>query len=322
MSYAASVTTAFLTIDTELMWRHHAAGCDLETQIERSLEPAGVGIAYQLATLARHDLKATFFVDPMPTMVFGLDAIRPVVEAIIAARQEVQLHLHPNWAGARIDDPARHARFELIDYSLDEQRALIAGARDLLKACGADHPIAFRAGSYAANDDTLTALADLGFAYDSSHDGADAPWPSEIGLPPRQIAPVERNGVVEVPVTVIEDSPASLRHFQICALSQGEMRAALDHAAAEQHEAVTIVGHSFELANRTGTRANGMHVSRFEALCQMLADARYAMPTAQFRDRPAFAATGEATPLGPNRLRTRWRQAEQLWSNLVEERAA
>ena len=304
------------------MWHHHAAGCDLATQMARSLEPAGVGVSYQLALLARHGLKATFFVDPMPTMVFGLDAIRPVVEAIVAAGQEVQLHLHPNWAGARIDDVARHGRFELVDYNLDEQRALIMGARDLLKACGAPDPVAFRAGSYAANDDTLTALADLGFAYDSSHNGADAPWPSEIGLPQRQIAPVARNGVVEVPVTVIEDSPGSLRHFQICALSQGEMRAALDHAVDERHEAVTIVGHSFELANRAGTRPNGVHVSRFEALCAALADARDRLSTLQFRDLPVFAGTSDAAPLGPNRLRTRWRQAEQLWSNLIEERAA
>lgn len=314
-------TAVFLTIDTELMWRHHAAGCDLPTQTARSLEPAGVGIAYQLAMLARHDLKATFFVDPMPTMVFGLDAIRPVVEAILEAGQEVQLHLHPNWTGAKADDRTRHGRFELVEYSLDEQRALIAGARDLLKACGGPDPVAFRAGSYAANDDTLTALAELGFAYDSSHNGADAPWPSQIGLPSHQIAPVTRQGVVEVPVTLIEDVPGSLRHFQICALSHGEMRAALDHALGAGHEAVAIVGHSFELANRAGTRANSVHVDRFEGLCRMLADARDALPTAQFRDRPSFSGT-DAAPLAPNRLRTRWRQAEQLWSNLVEERAA
>lgn len=318
----ARVTTAFITIDTELMWRHHTAGCDLPTQIERSLEPAGVGIAYQLEVLKKHDLKATFFVDPMPTMVFGLDAIRPVVEAIVEAGQEVQLHLHPNWAGAKADDSgAASGRFELIDYSFVEQRALIAGARDLLKACGASDLVAFRAGSYAANDATLAALAELGFLYDSSHNGADAPWPSQIGLPPRQIAPVERQGVIEVPVTLIEDLPGNLRQFQICALSQGEMRAALDHARDEFHPAVTVVGHSFELANRAGTRPNGVHVSRFEGLCAMLADSRETLPTGWFRDRPVFDAI-DATPLAPNMLRTRWRQAEQLWSNLVEERAA
>jgi peptidoglycan/xylan/chitin deacetylase (PgdA/CDA1 family) len=316
------MTAVFLTIDTELMWRHHAAGLPLTEQMARSLEPAGVGIAYQLATLAKHGLKATFFVDPMPTMVFGLDAIRPVVEAILAAGQEVQLHLHPNWSGARADDAGtQYARFNLIEYSLDEQRALLSGARDLLKACGAPDPCAFRAGSYAANDDTLTALAELGFAYDSSHNGADAPWPSAIGLERRQIAPVARNGVTEVPVTLIEDTPGSLRHFQICAVSRGEMRAALDHAADQRHAAVTIVGHSFELANRAGTRANRVHVTRFEALCGMLADARETLTTTHFRDRPHFAS-GEAELLGPNVLRTRWRQAEQLWSNFIEERAA
>ena len=98
-------------------------------------------------------------------------------------------------------------------------------------------------------------------------------------------------------------------------------RAALGHAAAAGHAAVTVVGHSFELANRAGTRPNRVHAGRFAGLCAMLADACDTLPTTHFRDRPVFAE-GEAAPLGPNRLRTRRRQAEQLWSNLVEERAA
>lgn len=315
-------TPVFLTIDTELMWAHHAAGLDLATQIERSLDPAGVGVGYKLRMFERHGLKATFFVDPMPTMAFGLDAIRPTVEAILAAGQEVQLHLHPNWAMARPDDSgARHARFELYEYSLDEQAALISGATDLLKACGAPQPVAFRAGSYSANDDTLAALAALGFRYDSSHNGADEARDA-ISLSPRQIAPVERRGVTEVPVTLIEDVPGNLRQFQICALSQGEMIAALDHAAAQSHGAVVIVSHSFELANRSGTRANAMHVGRFAALCGALAEAADVLPTTHFRDLPVLAASEGDQPLPPNTLRTRWRQAEQLWSNLVEERAA
>src|SRR3546814_3439032 len=67
------------------------------------------------------------------------------------------------------DGGAAHARFEMVEYSAHEQRDLIAGAIDLLKAAGAPHPIAFRAGSYGANDETLAALAALGFVYDSSH---------------------------------------------------------------------------------------------------------------------------------------------------------
>ncbi|MDB5705812.1 MAG: polysaccharide deacetylase [Sphingomonas bacterium] len=316
-------TPVFLTVDTELMWRHHIDGLDRAAIYDRSMEPAGVGISYQLDTLARHGLKGCFFVDPMPALLFGLEPTRRVVGTILDAGQEVQLHLHPNWTGAKLGDGgARYGRFEMMDYSLDEQRDLIAGATDLLMAAGAARPIAFRAGSYSANDDTLRALSALGFAYDSSHNGAEQPWPSAIGLPTTHIAPVPREGLIEVPVTLIEDRPGPLRNFQICALSAGEMRAALEHAVIENHAAVTIVSHGFELANRSGTRANAVHVRRFDALCTLLGEWAEILPTVHFADRPELRIGQADAPLGPNSLRTRWRQAEQLWSNMVEERAA
>ncbi|UZK65992.1 polysaccharide deacetylase [Sphingomonas sp. M1-B02] len=316
-------TRVFITIDTELMWRHHVAGLDADTIVQRSLEPAGVGVGWQLAELKRHGLKACFFVDPMPALVYGLDPIKRIVGAILEAGQEVQLHLHPNWTGAHAGDRgASYGPFELIDYSLKEQVELLSGAADMLLAAGAPEQIAFRSGSYSASDDTLGALAQLGFVYDSSHNGSEHPWPSAISLGPRQIAPIAHCGIIEVPVTLIEDQKGHLRHFQICALSAAEMRAALDHAVARNHVAVTIVSHGFELANRAGTRANGVHVRRFEALCRMLAERQGGLATAHFADRPHMALGQDDQPLGPSRLRTGLRQAEQLWSNLVEERAA
>ncbi len=315
-------TRVFLTVDTELMWRHHVAGLDAATIVQRSLEPAGVGVGWQLAQLAAHGLKACFFVDPMPALVYGLEPIKRVVGAILEAGQEVQLHLHPNWTGAQAGDRgAAYGPFELIDYSLAEQVELIAGAADMLTAAGAPDPIAFRSGSYSASDDTLAALAKLEFVYDSSHNGSEHPWPSAIGLPPRQIAPIAYRGVIEVPVTLIEDQKGHLRHFQVCALSAAEMKAALEHAVRAGHAAVTVVSHGFELANRAGTRANAVHVRRFEALCRMLAERREVLATAHFGDRPAMALGQDDAPLAPSVLRTRLRQAEQLWSNWVEERA-
>jgi hypothetical protein len=316
-------TCVFLTIDTEVTWRHHTAGFDPATVIQRSLEPAGVGVAWQLAQLKRHELKATFFVDPMPALVHGLDWVKRVVAAVLEAGQEVQLHLHPHWTAAKADDKgAAHAPFDLIDYDYNEQLDLIAGASDLLTSAGAPELVAFRSGSYSASDDTLQALAELGFLYDSSHDGAEQPWPSAISLDRRQIAPVRHCGVIEVPVTLIEDRAGHLRHFQICALSTGEMGAALNHAMREKHAAVTIVGHSFELANRAGTRPNAVHVRRFEALCEMLSGQRSLLTTTHFADRPELALGQDDRPLHPNMLRTGRRHAEQLWSNLVAERAA
>lgn len=314
-------TPVFITIDTEFAVRHYAAGLDLDAIYDLSLEPAGVGLRYQLAMFARHALKACFFVDPMPAMVFGLDPVRRMVETILDAGQEVQLHLHPSWTTARLDDRAVRGRDLMHEYSHAEQIDLLEGATELLVAAGAPRPIAFRAGSYGANDDTLTALAMTGFLFDSSHNGAAAPVASRISLPPDCIAPL-REAVIEVPVTVIEDSPGSLRTFQLCALSTGEMEAALDHARDERHAAVTIVSHGFELANRSGTRPNGVHVRRFEALCERLEADADTLPTMHFADRPALALGRADEPLAPDNLRTRWRQAEQLWSNWVSERAA
>lgn len=314
------MTPVFLTIDTEFAWRHHARGLDPDAIYARSMEPAGVGISYQLDQLTRHGLKACFFVDPMPALLFGLAPVTRVVETILAAGQEVQLHLHPNWTGAMVGDGgAGHAHNEMAHYSLDEQRELIAGANDLLIAAGAPHPIAFRAGTYAANDDTLAVLAEFRFAYDSSHNGAEVP-PGGITLPRRQIAPIMRHGVIEVPVTVIEDRPGNLRTVQFCALSAREAEHALDHAVAEDHAAMTIVGHGFELANRAGTRANAVHVRRFERMCAMLEARRDVLPTVHFADRPPLRLDADDAPLGPDRVRTTWRHAEQLWSNWVEER--
>jgi len=315
----AMVTRVFLTIDTEFAWRHHAAGLDVETIYARSIEPAGVGLSYQLDLLAEHGLKACFFVDPMPALIFGLAPVKRMVDTILTAGQEVQLHLHPNWTAARVGDRGAHyARFQLHEYTLAEQRDLLRGAVELLVAAGAPAPIAFRAGGYAANEDTLIALAELGFAYDSSHNGAEAAE-SRIALPPAQIAPIDHH-LIEVPVTVIEDAPGMWRTFQLCALSGAETAAALDHAAAEDHAAVTIVSHGFELANRLGTRANGVHVRRFDTLCRLLALRTDALPTAHFADRPALALGQDDRPLGANALRRRLRQAEQLWSNWVAER--
>lgn len=310
----------FLTIDTELSWRHHAAGLPVAEVAARSFEPAGVGVAHHLELLARHRLKATFFVDPMPALVYGIAPIRAVVSMILDAGQEVQLHLHPNWLDASQEDRARHAEFNLSAFPAMEQRALLEQARALLTEAGAPRPIAFRGGNYAADDDTLRQLAALGFRYDSSHNGAEHPWPSAIGLPPTQIAPVARHGLIEVPVTVIEDQPDRLRTFQICALSIREQKAALDHAIAAGHVATTIVGHSFELAARSGTRPNMIHARRFAQLCALLDERRADAPTAHFADRPILPLDRRDSALPPHSSRRRMRQVEQMWSNLVEER--
>lgn len=312
-------TRVLITIDTEFLWRPDRLRQGWEQLFALSCEPAGVGVPYQLAMLARHGLKACFFVDPMPACLFGLDPVKRMIEPILAAGQEVQLHLHPQWSGARRDG-GTDSVFELTGHDEAGQRALIARARDLLVAAGAPDPIAFRAGSYAANDATLRALAGLGIRYDSSHNGSHHPWPSALSLPAARIAPMLHEGVIEMPVTQIRDG-SGLRHLQICAVSSAELAAALDHAAAETHAAVTIVCHSFELATRSGGRPNATHVRRFEALCAMLAERCDALPTAFFADLDGMPLDRDDRPLAHHPIRALSRRVEQLWSSHVHERA-
>src|SRR3546814_15216992 len=83
-----------LTVDTELTWGHHVRGCSWRENFSRSYEAAGVGIPWQLRTLAEHRLKACFFVDPMPALVHGLAPIRREVRPILDSGHEVPLPLH------------------------------------------------------------------------------------------------------------------------------------------------------------------------------------------------------------------------------------
>lgn len=301
-----------LSVDTELTWRHYAPGGCWRANFERSIEPAGVGLSFQLETLARHKLHACFFVDPMPALLYGLEPIRRIVAPIIAAGQEVQLHLHPLWqAVAEGRDPSG---IELTSFSREEQRRLIALGRDLLIEAGAPAPTAFRGGSYAANADTLAALAELGFAADSSHNGSHHPRPSDLRLPPETIAPVRIGALVEIPVSQICGRAGRLRHLQLCAVSAGEMRAALDHALANRHPLTTIVSHSFELATRDGRRANALLRNRFEELCLLLGERRDSHPTFRFAGLDRLPLGVAAVPMPHRRLRTARRCAEQLWA--------
>jgi peptidoglycan/xylan/chitin deacetylase (PgdA/CDA1 family) len=311
-------TRVLITIDTELTWRPGEDRTDWHTGYSRSYDAAGVGVLYQLRVLAQHALKACFFVDPVPACKYGIEPIKRMVDPILSAGQEVQLHLHPQWFEA-VADGVTTSAFELTDYDEGTQRDLIARARDLLMEAGAPEPIAFRSGSYAANDDTLRALASLGFRYDSSHNGHQHPWPSAINLPVTQIAPIEYEGVVEVPVTLILDGGAS-RHLQLCAVSATELRAAIEYADRVSLPVVNIVSHSFELANRTGTAPNRVHVRRFEALCGFLSKERARFPTAFFSELDDIDLNSPSHLLPSTSLRRLGRLVEQIWSNHIAER--
>lgn len=321
------MTRVFITIDTEYSSGLYTGpgAADRADNFARSIAcdtPQGpAGITHKLELLARYGQKAVFFVDPMAALVWGIASIEDIVGPIVEAGQDVQLHCHSEWLGlAGSANPLASGRTgkNLADFPFEEQCAILDYARATLMAAGAPAPVAFRAGNYGANDDTLRALAMLGIAYDTSHCPALAGGACRISLGPEVRDPVAHMGVIEVPVGSIGTIGGGQRHAQITALTLTEMRAAIRHAQRSGRDSFTLVSHSFELINRRKLEANRIVRHRFTGLVKALA----AMPgiaTATYADSPPRLSPGRphSAPLPASALRTGMRIAEQFVSNTL-----
>lgn len=318
------MTVLYITIDTEYSsgLALRCGGAGRAENFARSIAcdtPDGpVGVAYQMDIFDAHGLKGVFFVDPMPALVWGVEAVADVVGPIVARGHDVQLHLHSEWL--TLAGPANPLKGRtggnLKDFAFEEQCRLLDHARATLMAAGAPRPIAFRAGNYGANDDTLRALAELGIAYDTSHCPGFAGSACGISLGPRDRQVQYHGGVIEVPIGAIEAHGGGLRHYQVTALTYRELIAAARHARDEGQPSLTLVSHSFELMSRDRLCANRIVKRRFDRFCAALA-ALPGVRTATYAEaRPAVSEAGIA-PLPHSLLRTGRRLVEQALSNVM-----
>ena len=323
------MTAVYLTIDTE--YAAHLPGANgtpgtRAENYERSIlcrTPSGaVGIFHQMDVMDAHGIKGVFFVDPMPALLWGIAAIEEVVGPIVERGHDVQLHCHTEWlAHVPGNGLSSHIGRNLKDFALEDQCRILEYARDTLVAAGAPVPIAFRAGNYGANDDTLRALAALGIAYDSSHCPALIGADCGISLGSGDRRPCTRENVLEVPIGCIETFGGRLRHGQLTALSLRELVAEVRHARDSQVAEVILVSHSFELLSRDRRRINRIVERRFRRLCAAIA----AMPgvsSATFADRPPVPCDGlPAAPLLPHHpARGGARVIEQAIANALYSR--
>jgi hypothetical protein len=269
------MTKVLITLDTFLGWACHARGASWQENLD------GLGLPRQLDTLRDHGLKACFFVDPMPALVYGLEPVRRMVEPILTAGQEVQLHLHPVWQSVA-EGVAEGARFELTCYDGEDQLDLIETARDLLVEAGAPAPIAFRSGGYAADVRTLAALLQAGLRFDSSHHPEKGTLPLERDL----AGPADLGGLIEIPVAV-----------QLGAASGDE----IDRALRGHHPLVALAG-------------DGLLSGRLCAFLAARADALTTVHFAELESPPAAAAVRSLPSNAWCRIR---RTAEQARPNAL-----
>jgi hypothetical protein len=274
-----------------------------------------MALPFTLQLLGEHGLRGVFFVESLFAARFGIGPLSEIVGLIQAAGQEVQLHLHPEWASevgdAVLSDPGTR-RWFLRDFTPEEQATLVACAAHLLGAAGVERISAFRAGSYGMNDATLDALAHAGIGIDTSYNFAEFLKPFHRYPAEARFVPYVARGVTEVPVSYFRDGFGRVRHMQLGACGSLEMESVLWQAADRGLEAVVIVSHGFELLNRARTRADPIAVARFRRLCRFLDRHRDVFESAGFAG--ASFQTGVAQPpdMAVSRIATGRRVAEQV----------
>ena len=318
-----------LTIDTEVYplhpnWREENLATDLARDIDGRTPQGNFGLSFQLNLLRAHNLTASFFVESLFASAAGLAPLTKIVDQIQSAQSEVQLHLHPEWL-AWTDHPILppNHRQQLRQFTATEQSTLIAAGLTNLGAAGSKTIHAFRAGDFAANSDTLTALNQNGLRYDTSYNACypnsftDAPQLS--ALQPTQIANLH-----EFPISYWKDCLGNTRHAQLCSTSSSELQGALLAAHRANWHSFVIVSHSFELLKNRRQRISNptpdpIVVNRFKSLCQFLDDHRDKFHTCGFNDLdPAeIPQTQIEEPLRSPVRRTLWRFAEQAYRRIA-----
>jgi len=319
------MTDVLITVDTEMTSSLHRKGLRATENVASSIfgrtSSGEFGVGWQMERMDEHGLKGVFFVDPMPALVYGEALLADIVGPILARGHDVQLHIHTEWLEWARSSPVGERRGRNIgDFSRADQLVLLRLARELIERAGAPLPIAFRAGNFGANDDTISVLTELGIAWDSSVNADYLGRECRVSFDAERHMPIVHGGLIELPVSGLNDRPGHFRPAQICAISRWEMRAALDHAVQDGHALFNIVTHSFEMLSRDRQRPNRAVTGRFEALCRKIADTS-GLRTARIGELDPTVLLGtDKARLASNRLRTLARHGEQALATWFYER--
>ena len=272
---AASIT--YVVFTTDVCW---ICGSDFKG----SYKGTDYGIPFIVDRLTKHHMKGTFFVNSLcPDNL--KDNMKINMEFLVQSGHDIQFHPHP--------DSIDLSRDNLTDYSKAEKTAIYRKGISELTNCGAPPPIAFRAGNYAIDWETLELLPDMHISIDSSIFPNDAR--SKVSLPLEKVNRfVKINGAYELPITLIRFLPLP-RYWATTALDLDrtiwcEQKSALDQLASHNVPVATVFLHfhtfytfdraikPFEPLRVTGVDLE--NIQEFDAMLNMLErDSRFKVVT-------------------------------------------
>jgi len=245
-----------LTIDTE--------GHDGVNPIDRlvwgkAADGKEYGINHIMDICDNYSAKALFCVDMAEAWDYGKEKITEVVTHIRNRGHDVGVHIHP-------DHMADRNRQFLWEYTKEEQRDIIMKCTDLYKEILGEPPLAFRAGKYGANRDTLDVLDELGYKFDFSEFYGQK-W---CGIdPPVAInMPACYKSIVEIPVTVFRSIKFGkfMRYDKIdITMDETEYKYIMNRIASDNRNIIiSLFYHSFSMLDWREKPDNPVFIARQE----------------------------------------------------------
>lgn len=271
----------YLTIDVELWspgWKldSDALKKAFDTYILGKTASGNFGLQYQLDIINDAGLTAVCFIEPLFTKATGTDYLHQIVNICRRRGNEIQLHAHPEWlkhAAADFHGIDFSERYLLSQFNQLEQYQIISEAKDILTSVTENDITAFRAGSFAANTTTLTALNLAGIKLDSSYNPS-MPSPDN-GFTERENpinARFRQAGVTEIPMTVYKTHNNSLRHTQLAACTFKELSSLLLKSHEAGHSDFVILSHSAELLDGSRSKKDLRNIGTLIKLVTFIAD--------------------------------------------------
>lgn len=239
------------------------------------------GLGFILRTLKARAQKATFFVETANIAYFGDRPMGRVVETLLKAGQDVQLHLHPCWQvfadnawRERVKDSAPNDHCAKLP--VEQLTILMEQGIDAFARWGAPRPIALRTGNLSAGRSVYRAMSEAGLPLGSNIAAGYAP-PLEKSL--MLMGGLNRiEGVIEAPVLSYAQFRfgrwSGMRMLAITAASWPETRALLVAARRARLSPIVILTHPFEFIKTPGTagdQPNLVNQRRLEKLCAFVA---------------------------------------------------
>lgn len=276
----------FITIDTE-----HSLGGIFQNS---NLKPVGndrrifgkignkeFGVPLIIDIAKKYSIPLTFFVEVFNKSYFGKNETLKVCKYVTDRGHDIQLHLHPVFLNFDHPNPDKQ-NYEptMTSYNLSEQTEMIKKGKQSLISYGVKNLIAFRAGGFAANINTLKALVNNQLLIDSSLNKCYLK--SYCKLHSLNINDIDKKeGIWELPVTNFLEFDSfvknRLKPLDINGVNFLEIKSVLKSAAIKGPFNITIIMHSFSFIKNSATyvktaKPRKYVIQRFENLCRFLAD--------------------------------------------------